>query len=1027
MIELGHIKVDGNISLIEARKKARHIALKLGCTEVRATRIEAALSETIRQLLDDTNIVNVIIAVTKRYDKKGLWIAFDNLDAPVKMEFAERYFNDLTMINKSDGKYVANVFLPFVSVDPEFNDALVKDLRIEIESPSKEELIEEIEQKNLELINSREFMEAVLENLQAAVYVKDLKGRYTYTNKQWEDVTGFERDACIGKTAREVFKSDQGKAYDENDLKVIKSKKIQITEEQAIKDEVNQTYLSTKVPMQQNGEIIGLCSISTDITERKQMEEELYEAKKVAEEAAKSKSDFLANMSHEIRTPMNAILGMSYLIQKTGLSEKQKDYVDKIQQSGQHLLGVINDILDFSKIEAGKLDIESIDFKLYEVLDNLSNCLSEKCLSKGLELVFDIHPDVPNELCGDPLRIGQILINYVNNAIKFTDHGEIIVRIKKEPEVTPGFLLRFEVQDTGIGLTADQKSKLFQSFQQADTSTTRKYGGTGLGLAISKDLASLMGGAVGVESEFGKGSIFWFTTHFHISLKTEKSTISHELLENVRVLVVDDNNQARLILSAMLKSMAVRVDEAGSGGSAIEMVQAADQDNEPYEIVFVDMQMPELDGIQTVTRLNQIELKSPPKYVMVTGFGREEVFFEAKRVGFELVLVKPVNLWVLYETSLRILGKNGFSESQERKQQLVIVQRKNLRAISGAKILLVEDNELNQIVAIELLKEGGFAVDVADNGQMAVEMVKKNDYDLVLMDMQMPVLDGLEATKQIRSDRRFAQLRIVAMTANAMAGDRERCIAAGMNDHLPKPIEPSVFFEMLTRWIPPLNDVDDSIGNSDMNHEFFPEEDIDLRISGLDVELGLKRVLGKKKSYLNLLRKFASGQKNTIAELNQAIGNGDYSGAERLVHTLKGVSGNIGAMEIKHAATILETAIRELPSKESLTPLISDMSTLLEAMLKSLEENLPEENNIFEVNNQVASKDDLIHFLEELMPGIQTRKPKKCTAVLESYRQLLWPGEIKADASELFRLVSKYKFKEAAEQADSLLVKLSEV
>lgn len=1028
MIELGHTRVDSNISLIEARKKARHIALKLGCSEIKAARIEAVLSEMIRQLLNDTNMVDCIISVIKNQDKEEINIAYDNLEVPFSLNCAEKYVNLFEIHEKPDGKYLINVFFPFITVEPDFCESLVEEIRIEIESPTRAELLKEIEEKNKELASSREFIESVLENLQAAVYAKDLNGKYTYINKQWETVTGIDRDSCIGKTATDIFRPDLGEAYEENDLNVIKSKKIQIIEEHSNREENTQTYLSTKVPMKQNDDIIGLCSISTDITQRKIMEEELYKAKKTAEEAAKSKSDFLANMSHEIRTPMNAILGMSYLMEKTDLSEKQKDYLGKIRLSGQHLLGVINDILDFSKIEAGKLDIECIDFKLYEVLDNLSNCISEKCMSKGLELVFDVNSNVPNELCGDPLRIGQILINYVNNAIKFTEQGEIIVRIRKEETLAQGFLLKFEVQDTGIGLTTDQKAKLFQSFQQADTSTTRKYGGTGLGLAISKDLAELMGGEVGVESEYGKGSNFWFTTHFRVSGKTEQSIISNEGLENLRVLVVDDNNQARMILSEMLNSMRIRVDEAGSGESAIEMVQMEDLRQDPYEIVFVDMQMPNLNGIQTVERLSQIKLKSPPKYVMVTAFGREEVFCKAERAGFELVMVKPVNLWVLYETMIRILEKNRLNETVEKKEVETAGQRKILQAISGARILLVEDNELNQMVALELLKEAGLIVDVAENGRIAVEMVAENQYDLVLMDMQMPVLDGLEATRRIRSDSRFAELRIIAMTANAMASDRERCIAAGMNDHLPKPIEPNHLFEILAHWIPSRTNIDvsdDCIRDTD--DEIFPEAELNIRISGLDVELGLRRVLGKKKPYLNLLRKFMAGQPSFITDLDQAVSNGDYTAAERLVHTLKGVSGNIGAIEIRETATILETAIREQPSKDTLRPLIKNLAIQLKKLTESLQTVLPKEKKAVDDSDTVSTKVELIRFLEELMPGIQTRKPKKCLDVLEAYRKFLWPDESEIEVAEIYRLVSKYRYKEAAERVNSLLIKLSEV
>jgi len=373
-------------------------------------------------------------------------------------------------------------------------------------------------------------------------------------------------------------------------------------------------------------------------------------------------------------------------------------------------------------------------------------------------------------------------------------------------------------------------------------------------------------------------------------------------------------------------------------------------------------------------------------------------------------------------------GKNQPNESEFREEVLVNGQRLNMLAIAGAKILLVEDNELNQLVAIELLNEGGFVVDVAENGEIAIEMVKKNEYDLVLMDMQMPVLDGLEATRRIRSDERFAELAIIAMTANVMAGDRERCITAGMNDHLAKPIEPDHLFEMLKLWIPPKNNIEDSVPSIATNdNDFFPEPELKISVSGLDVELGLKRVLGKKKSYLNILKKFISGQKSTIEELNQAISDSDYNSAERLVHTLKGVAGNIGAMEIRNSAIILETALHEHPSKDTLNPLIINLNSQLKKMIESLEVYFLTDNHVTKNNNSVATKDDQVCFLNELLQGIQTRKPKKCTEVLESYQTFTWPNETKADIVEMSRLVSKYRYREAAEQANSLLIKLSEV
>jgi two-component system, sensor histidine kinase and response regulator len=661
---------------------------------------------------------------------------------------------------------------------------------------------QEIQAADREIRRHQATLLALIDSIPDTIAFKGPDGRYLGCNKAFSEMTGYRPEQLVGHTVLELFPKERAEQVWAEERALMAGLQPRTVEDIQVYPDGTQHYMEMlRSPVRdQDGALIGMLAVGRNVTERRKAEEDIRRAKEIAEEATRMKSDFLANMSHEIRTPMNAIIGLSHLVLKTELTARQRDYIAKVQTSGQHLLGVINDILDFSKVEAGKLDLENADFELASLLDNTGALLGEKIQAKGLALRVDVAPDVPAALVGDPLRLGQVLINYANNAVKFTERGEIAISVSVTERTESGVLLCFRVRDTGIGLTPEQMGRLFQSFSQGDASTTRKFGGTGLGLAISRQLAGLMGGDVGVESEYGQGSTFWFTARLGIG-----------------------------------DAKAAEAAPAPAAGPA-------------------------------------------------AGIGP------------------------------------GVADG--------------LAAIRGARILLVEDNDINQEVAREMLQDAGLVVEVAGNGQVALAMVQQAPYDLVFMDMQMPVMDGVTATVEIRRRPLLRNLPIVAMTANAMEQDLRRCIDAGMDDFLVKPIDPPSMWAVLLRWIRPAAQPVAAVDPSAAGN---PLGELPSDITGLDTALGLSRMMGKKKLYLEMLRRFVASHRGVAEEMSMSLAFGDTAAAERMAHTAKGVGGSIGATALQAAAGELEQALKDGVRGAALQQRLREFEATLSALIGALD------------------------------------------------------------------------------------------
>ncbi|MBF0461614.1 MAG: response regulator [Magnetococcales bacterium] len=772
----------------------------------------------------------------------------------------------------------------------------------------------------------------MLEAVGEGLYGLDREGCFTFVNPAVTRLLGWAEAALLGQSHRIFYHGPVPAAAQGCDCAACSLSLataggvVQHLEQVAFHRQDGSTVMVdlTASPIRENTQIKGTVVVFRDMTERLQMADELRVAREKAEAASRAKSEFLANMSHEIRTPMNAIIGLTELALGVPLPDRTQDYLSKIASSSRLLLRIINDILDFSKIEAGKMTLEAVPFHLGDLLDNLGNMFRESAAAKGIELNISVTQSVVPVLIGDDTRLQQVLMNLLGNAVKFTDRGEIDVRATLLTPPADQVTIAFSVRDTGIGMNAEQIALLFEQFTQADGSITRRFGGTGLGLSICKRLVGMMGGTIDVESTPNRGSAFHFTAVFGCQRRTRRPKMAlPKRLRQIKVLVVDDNETARLLMRNLLNGFGILPILVTSGDQALAVARAAIDKGVPFDLVFMDQRMRSMDGIETVERLRTLAPAQSeehglagvlPKVIMLTAFAREEIESQIGLVQVDKILQKPIGRLTVFNAILDVFGEEEAKLVEESRS--VPVEREDLRArLGGARVLLAEDNSINQQVAREILEGIGLVVEVANDGAEAVQKLGQAAFDIVLMDIQMPVMDGMEAVRRMRLDPAWAAIPIIAMTAHAMAGDREKYLEVGMNDHVTKPIDKKSLYAALLQWIKPRAGLGDGavwMAGQAMQAQV-PALGV-THLPGIDLAGVLDRLNGNHRLFCRLLKEFYrdfAQAEEQIGPWLQGGGAEEWEAAGRLVHTIRGMAGNLSAQRLFVAAGLLEQSIRE--------------------------------------------------------------------------------------------------------------------